>query len=212
MVRKAEKPELTAIGGEAPTNGAGPTIELSHPYVAQAKLVGVADILFHRWNVEGVEAKAVAAKGSKAKKTDDVESYVYRDADGFICVPGEYVRGSIVNAAKYKQDPRSPRKSAMDLYKAGVLSLTQLASVGKKQWDYLDKRRVSVQRAGVTRVRPAILAGWEITVQFLVNTPEYIRPADLHETLNLAGKLIGLADFRPTYGRFLVGSFAVMPE
>ena len=44
--------------------------------------------------------KAKAAKGSAAKKSDNVESYVWRDGEGNICLPGEYLRGAIVAAAK----------------------------------------------------------------------------------------------------------------
>lgn len=211
-----KKSETTAIGGEAPSNGAAQAIELQAPYVVNVRLCGVADILFHRWNVESVEEKSKAAKGSKAKKTDDVESYVWRDADNQICIPGEYVRQSIIHAAKFRQDPRSPRKSAMDLYKAAVLSLTALAPIhaaadkqATKTWDYLDKRRVTVQRSGVTRVRPAMLSGWEASFQLIVNLPEYIRPDDLHDVLASAGKLIGLGDFRPTYGRFAITLFDI---
>lgn len=199
--------KATAIGGESPTNGAASTIDMSLPYIAHVTLEGVADLLFHRWNVEGVEAKASAAKGSKAKKTDDVESYVYRDEAGELCLPGEYVRQSILHAAKFRQDPRSPRKSAMDLFKASVVSLTPLASLGVTDWDYLDKRRVQVQRNGITRVRPAMLKGWKAKFQLMVNLPEYVPQDVLHDVLVNAGKLIGVGDFRPTYGRFQVVSF-----
>lgn len=191
------------------TNGALETLQFSQPYTVDVTLQGTADLLFHRWNCEAVEAKGNAAKGSKAKKTDDVESYVYRDDDGQLCLPGEYVRQAIIHAAKFKQDPRSPRKSAMDLYKAGIVSLTILAPLGKEKWDYEHKCRVTIQRNGITRVRPAIKAGWEATVQIMVLLPEYIRPVDLHDTLAQGGRLVGLADFRPTYGRYMVKSFDV---
>ena len=151
---------VTAIGGESPTNGAAAVIENGQPYTVEVEITGVSDLLFHRWNVEAVEAKAQAAKNSKSKKTDNVESYVYRNEQGEICLPGEYVRQAIIHAAKFRQDPRSARKSAMDLYKAGVVSNTDLASLGITTWDYEDRRRVQVQRAGITRVRPAVKAGW----------------------------------------------------
>lgn len=200
--------QATAIGPEA-RDSARSTIELCQPYIVDVKIVGSADILFHRWNVEGIEEKAKAAKGSKAKKTDDISTYVYRDDNNMICLPGEYLRQAIIHAAKFKQDPRSPRKSAMDLYKAGVVTLTPLASLGKDNWDYEDRRRVVIQRNGVTRVRPAFKAGWECTIRLMVLTPEYIRPDDLLDTLNTAGRLVGVADARPTYGRFQVTSFDV---
>ena len=209
MANRLKTAEINAIGVEVPTNGAAEAIEFSMPYIAQIRLQGVADMLFHRYDVDSVAAQSKAAKGSKAKKTDNVESFVYRNDQGFLCIPGEMVRQSIITAAKFRQDPRSPRKSAMDLYKAGVVSLTPLSSLGKKDWDYLDKRRVVVQRGAVSRSRPAVKAGWEADFQLSVLLPEYIPASDLHDVLVNAGRLIGIADFRPTYGRFSVIRFDV---
>lgn len=215
---------------KAATNGEALGAELSNdgelailttaPYVASVTIEGTAPILFHRWSCEDVAAKADAPKNSKAKKTDNVESYVYRCDDGSIGIPGIYLKGSICDprngAAKYRPDPRSPRKSALDLYKAGVVPLTICAPIlvrdngtPAKSWDYLDKQRVTVQRSGVTRVRPAFLPGWRATFELQVLTPEYISAADLLAVLTEAGRLVGLADFRPTYGRFQVVKFEV---
>lgn len=196
------------IGGNSPTNDAAVDIEAAAPLMVTFTIEGTSAFLFHRWSNEAVAAKAVAAKNSTAKKTDNVESYVYRNADGELCIPGEYVRMSVVMAAKYRQDPRSSRKSAFDLFKAGIISLTELASLGVSDWDYLDARRVMVQRSGVTRQRPAMNTGWRAEFQFLINTPEYISPSLLHAVLNDAGRLVGVGDFRPTFGRFLVKSYA----
>ncbi len=189
------------------TNGAKESIDLTLPYTAHIRIKGTADLLFHRWNAEAVDEKAKAAKNSAAKKTDNVESYIYRNEKNEICVPGEYVRGAIILAAKFKQDPRSPRKSAMDLFKAGVVATTPLASLGTKEWDYEDRRRVVVQRSGINRVRPAFRAGWEVKMDFLVTLPEYIDCDLLQDVLVLAGKIGGIGDFRPTYGRFSVTQF-----
>jgi len=203
--------KATAIGPDV-TNGAALVVSHSMPYMVRARLIGTADLLFHRWNCEAVEAKAKAAKGSAAKKSDNVESYVYRNDAEELCVPGEYVRQAVIHAAKYRQDPRSPRKSAMDLFKAGVVVLTPLASLGVTEWDYEHRARVQVQRNAVTRVRPAMKSGWAIDVDIMVNLPEYVAPEALQETLVNAGRLIGLADFRPTYGRFAVTSFEALVD
>lgn len=192
-----------------PTNGAKQTIALETPYVATVKVRGVADMLFHRWNAEAVDEKAKAKKGSEAKKSDNVESYVYRDDNGVLCVPGEYMRGAILLAAKFRQDPRSPRKSAQDLFKAGVVSLTPLASLGTTKWDYEDRRRVVVQRAGINRTRPAMKSGWECEFRLMVTVPEYIDRDLLQEVISMAGRLGGLGDFRPTYGRFNIIGYSV---
>jgi len=190
-------------------NGGEKAIAAEEPYIVALAIEGSAPLLFHRWDNEAIEEKAKARKNSKAKKEDNIESYVYRNETGEICVPGEYLRQAIIHAAKFRQDPRSPRKSAMDLFKAGVASLTELASLGSAEWDYLDKRRVTVQRSGITRVRPAMTKGWKAEFEFQVLLPEYIDTALFHDVLTQAGRLIGIGDFRPTYGRFMVTDFKV---
>lgn len=191
------------------TNDAKGAVEAGMPYIVSATIVGTSAMLFHRWSCDAVEAKAKAGKNSKAKKMDDVNSYVYRNEEGDLCLPGEYLRQAVIHAARFRQDPRSPRKSAMDLYKAGVVSLTDLASLGAKDWDFLDRRRVCVQRNGITRERPAMRAGWRANIEFQVLTPEYIEPDSLADVLANAGRLIGVGDFRPTFGRFRVESFRI---
>ena len=207
MAKKNGNSKLATL--EPVSNGAEPAIQFSEPYVANVTIEGTAPLLFHAWNNEAVEEKAKASKNSEAKKTDNTESYVYRNDDGEICLPGEYLRGAIIGAAKFRQDPRSPRKSAMDLYKAGIISLTNLASLGSKEWDYLDARRVTIQRNSITRHRPAFKVGWQAFFQLQVQTPEYISPHDLHDVLNNAGRLIGVGDFRPSFGRFQVTHFEI---
>lgn len=201
---------LTEI--EPVSNGAESSIEMQKPYRVIVELVGTCPMLFHRWNNESVEAKAKAKKGSVEKKTDDTESFIWRDDKGFVCVPGEYVRQSVIHAAKYEQDPRSPRKSMMDLMKAALVSLTELASLGAKEPDYYDKRRVVIQRSAVTRSRPAMREGWRARFMLQVNLPEYCPPQKLNYLLQQAGRIIGLADFRPSFGRFNVVKFETLDD
>lgn len=199
--------KVAAIRKSEVSNGGAEAIAASEPYSVAVRLEGAADFLFHRWNADEVDVKSKAAKNSTAKKTDNIESYVYRNDGGELCIPGEYLRQAIIHAAKFRQDPRSPRKSAMDLFKAGVVSMTALASLGKVKWDYEDRRRVVIQRNGVNRTRPAMKAGWTADFDLMVLLPEYITRDDLHQTISNAGRLIGLGDFRPTYGRFNIVKF-----
>lgn len=213
---KAKKPRkkkgiisniLSALGGESPTNGGKQTINYSQPYTVTATIRGVSDFLFNKYDCDAVALKATAAKGSKAKKTTDPETQVYRNDQGELCVPGEYFRQSIIHASKFKQDPRSPRKSAMDMFKAGIVALSDLCSLGIKEWHYMDRRRAIVGGSAIPRERPAIKKGWEVEVQLMVNLPEYIDRDLLLAVLSDAGRLIGVGDFRPTFGRFAVVKF-----
>lgn len=100
------KSNVVALATEQTTNAGEDMLNLSIPYIVGVTVEGVAPLLFHRWNVEAVETKSKAAKGSAAKKSDDTESYLYRNGDGEISLPGEYLRQSIIMAAKFQQDPR----------------------------------------------------------------------------------------------------------
>lgn len=205
MDATVELPKLAAQEDQL-TNGAKAAIEAGLPYRLSVGIVGTAPLLMHAWNIQSVAEKAVAAKGSKAKKTDDVESYAYRDEDGYLGVPGQNFAACIQMAGKFMQDPRSPRKSAFDLCKAGVVPLSTVAAFEPRTqaWDFEHAARVTVQRAGVTRIRPAMREGWRLGFDLLITTPEYLPPATMALLIGNAGRLIGLCDFRPTYGRFAV--------
>jgi len=202
---KARKEVINNVSNDA-------AVDIATPYIANVEIVGTTGFLFHRWSCDAVEEKMNSLKNSKAKKTDNIESYVYRTEKGELAIPGEYLRQALIHAAKFRQDPRSPRKSAMDLFKAGVVSLTELAPLGVKDWDMLDRRRVVIHGSAITRERPAMRKGWKIRVQIQVLLPEYITPDLLSDVLTSAGKLIGIGDFRPTFGRFRVTKFEVVPD
>lgn len=208
----AKKSAKEFIQGIELLNGVENPVQTEKPYIVQIEIIGSCPIIFHKWSCEDVASKAAAKKGSKEKKTDNVESFIYRDEDGHICLPGEYLRMAMVYAAKFKQDPRSPRKSAFDLFKAGIVPLTELAKIngGTKQWDFIDQRRVVIQRNAITRMRPAFLKGWSAEIEIQVLVPEYIDKHLFMEVLEMAGRLIGLADFRPTYGRFQVSKCKIL--
>jgi hypothetical protein len=97
----------------------------------------------------------------------------------------------------------------MDLMKAAVVVLEEHCSLGIKDWSYVDRRRVQIQRNAITRARPAIESGWKCDVLLQVLLPEYVNPELLNEIVQSAGRLVGVGDFRPTFGRFLVDSFKV---
>lgn len=193
------------------SNGAVRLIESLRPYVATVEIVGVAPLLFRAWNIESIEEKAVAAKGSKAKKSDDIEASLYRDGDGYLCVPCMNFVAALRMAARYVQDPRSPRKSAHDLVEAGICAIESLARLEPwtKDYDFLHRSRVTVQRSGITRTRPAMNTGWKVQFTILVSSPEYLSPTVVSGLINQAGRLEGICDFRPTYGRFTMTGFTV---
>lgn len=170
------------------------------------KIKGVDPILFHAYDVEAVEAKSRATKNSKEKKTDNIQSYVYRGKNNDIVLPGLNFKACLCESAKSFQDPRSKRKSLKDLVRAGI-KCREDASFGTDSWDYIDKRGAVVQMSRITRQRPALNAGWELELHIEVLLPEYIEEDLLHRLIHNAGRCVGLCDFRPDFGLFRITSF-----
>jgi hypothetical protein len=185
-------------------------VQTSSQVIVSVTIEGVSKMLFHRYDCEAVETKGKAGKGTKEKKTDNIESYVYRNDDGQLCVPAENLHSTLAVSAKSFQDPRSPRKSARDLVNAGILVLPDLMILKRPDgrpydtWDFLDRRRVTVQQSAVSRTRPGVEAGWRIEADITILVPGLIPVPLLRTVLNNAGAVVGLCDFRPRFGRFQV--------
>lgn len=189
---------------------------LKRPYSAKVRIQGTQDILFHRWNDEEVQAKAAAKKGSEEKKRDNPEAYVYRNEEGYICVPGRYLVRAVVEAGRNFQDPRSTRKMAKDLVQAAVMADEMLSPIllngePTKEWEYDDRQRVCIMRSAITRTRPAFRKGWEVDFTLISLVPDMVTPDFLRKLVDYAGLLGGIGDFRPTYGRFRVTHWEIVP-
>ena len=191
-------------------------LSIKVPFCAKVRLQGTQDILFHRWNDEDVQAKAEAKKGSEEKKRDNPEAYIYRDDDGFICIPGRYIVRSVVEAGRNFQDPRSKKKSAKDLAQAVIMANEVLSPIlvngePAQKWEYDDRQRVCIMRNAITRTRPAFKKGWQVDFSLISLEPTLITPDFLRKLVDNAGMFIGLGDFRPTYGRFKVVHWEIAP-
>lgn len=184
--------------------GVVPMIEGNAYYTLAIK--GDDPILFHKYDTEAVKAKADLKKGDDGKKKDNIESYVYRGEKNDIVLPGLNFKACLCEAAKSFKDPRSPRKSAKDLFRAGI-KCRHDASFGTKSWDFIDKRGAVVQMNRITRERPALNAGWTLEIPIEVLLPEYINEKLLNDVIVHAGRCVGLLDFRPDFGLFRVTSF-----
>lgn len=192
--------------------------EFDDDFIVRVEIVGNAPILFHKWDCDDVQEKADAVKGGERKKTDNLEAYCYRRKDKLLGVPGINFKRCIAAAAKKFKDPSSPRKSAMELFEAGILVLpvadtedghSDIAAFEPKtkEWQFVDRRRAVIQGNGITRCRPGLSAGWKLAFDITVLAPEYIDEAFLQQVVQRAGKLTGLCDGRPEFGRFRLTKF-----
>lgn len=199
----------TDLGGEA---ARAARFDPEKPYSVEVEIEGVAPLLMHRYDFGDVNTKAEAGKGSATKKTDNLESYLYRDPEtNEIGIPAVAMKACLAEAAKSFQDPRSKRKSARDLVKASIFVSPEVAPLGKATWDYEDKQRAVVNMSCICRVRPAFKKGWRARFQINVVQPALVSKDFLEALVKNAGSFLGLLDQRPDYGRFTIRAFEVKP-
>jgi len=172
-------------------------------------------ILFHAFDVSDYRRKEQAKKGSQEKKTDNVESYVYRDPEtGAIAMPALNMKAAICNAAKKFKDPASTRASAKDLIRGGIVVdpfLSPFLRDGKPimEWDTIDERGVGVNQSKVIRSRPMLTNGWQLKYNITVTDSEYINTDLIYEVIARACNFSALGDYRPDFGRFVIEEFKV---
>lgn len=166
---------------------------IAYPYTAMVRIRGTTDLLLNRWRAE------------RNNESGDYEACVYRTKTGELGIPGSYLRGAILEAAGF-YGPLA------DVFRSGIACLPDVASLRKRTWDYLDRRRVRVKGRSITRTRPAMKAGWEAEFEVLVTDPVHIVPPLLQAVIEKAGMIAGVGDFRPVFGRFEVVKFEVVGE
>lgn len=189
-------------------------------YTVDVKVRGVAPLLQHRYPMPDF---ATMGKGSR-KQTGSVDyseewrQYMYVNSSGGIFQPATHFESSMIAAAVNFKIQGKRGKTFKDLFKAcifvspdeilfGIQQPEQLDTDADKEL-YLDLRPVVVNRARVVRVRPAFKAGWEL--EFTIECiDDGINSDTLQDVLTLAGKSVGVGDYRPRFGRFSVSKFEV---
>lgn len=180
------------------------------------RIVGVAPLIHHSGalaNPLSPQAKELRRISKKRAKTDADLEYMARVewtgglwlTDGVPCIPGEAVEAAFVTAAK---------KS-----KRGVLARAGMISPGnwpliydgppdlEALWNDENYRLtvgVRVGQARVMRTRP-IFRRWaaDVTFEYL---DDQLDESDIVEIFTVAGRIVGIGDWRPRFGRFEIES------
>jgi hypothetical protein len=137
-------------------------------------------------------------------REEQAEMAAYRLEDGTLVQPSEHILQAMVKAAGEFQIRGRGKKSYRDIVAGNIL--IEPAYIPHKSNDYLiDCRPVRVQRARIMRARPHI-PEWELSFQ--INLIDDVIPLEvLNSILVKAGNTVGIGDYRPRYGRFIVTKF-----
>ena len=166
----------------------------------------ISPLLQHRYMDEPVDLPPKRVSG-KRDFSGESEMALYRGFDGLIYQPSNHLeRAMMKSAAKFQIGGRG-KKTYKDLFQCAVI-VSPDAIIHKIQDFVVDRRPVIIQRARVMRERPRF-DRWELDFQIEI-LDDQVKPEVVNEVLVDCGKYVGIGDYRPKFGRFMVTKFQVV--
>ena len=189
-------------------------------YAVNTTIKGTAPLMQHRFPMPDLSQMSKGGtKHTGAKDySEEWRDYLYV-SKGMIFQPSSHIEGAMVKAATAFRITGKRGKSYKDLFQANVLvdpieiphniAVPDILDTDADKPLYIDMRPVIVMRARVVRLRPCFKAGWELS--FTIDVIDDELPFEiLADVLTLAGKTVGIGDYRPKFGRFMVTKFELV--
>ena len=185
-------------------------------------ITGVSPLMMHNSqtaNPLNQFAKALKEISGKRKKTDadyeamsDIEfsAGMYVDANDRPVLPGEVIEGMFINAAKKIRLGVQAKAGMMSdgnwvlKYSATGAAVPKTASGLKEDMRFRDVRGVGVSGSRIMRTRP-IFRDWSLEFRIQYND-ELLTKDQIKQILAIGGEQVGMCDYRPKFGRFVVNS------
>lgn len=175
----------------------------------KVRIEGTRPLLMHSPNSLGKKS----GRGERIPEPEDeAERALYKDEKGHVVVPALNILATMKASSKEYKVPGKGKKTFMNYIFAGLqVNPTNIPLRGVNgedpEWE-IDIRPVVVQKARIMRARPKFN---EWALEFEVEILDaIIRPENIREFLESAGKYTGIGDFRPLFGLFEVTKYEKM--
>lgn len=177
---------------------------------------GVCPLLMH--NVQLVDplnkwSKKIKEISSKRKKTEEdlqlLKKYEWfgglylNDDEKRVIMPSRCIEAALIEGAKKKRKGKDFKSSVFCLEDS--LLKYKGPKEPEKLWEdgnFILTRPVNINRNKIMRTRP-MFNKWSLECE-IAFFPEVVDEVSVDNAMNTAGKLIGLGDWRPRFGRFEV--------
>lgn len=180
------------------------------------RITGTSPLMMHSDRLANhllPETKAHKELTGKRKKTDDdhlaiarsefIAGAYFDEKLGFY-VPGQNFDATFWSGAKLQKMGVHWKRGAMVMTDKVKLEFDG-PNTPARLWEdarFVDCRGVKVGQAKIMRYRPIFL-DWAVTLEVVVN-PDVLDVAEAKKAISDAGKLIGVCEYRPRFGRFEV--------
>lgn len=184
----------------------------------QMEIEGIAPLLMHSARLADPmddATKALAAVTGKRKKTDEDHIEVARlEHLGSLYVSqefGPFIPGQNLEAALFRGAARTKQGTALKSALLIPMNVNALIYRGPRDakglWEdktYVHRSSVKVGTSRVIRTRP-VFPTWSVGFEGELDL-EVVDKASLATIADTTGRLVGLGDWRPRFGRFTVSS------
>lgn len=187
-------------------------------YSVKVSVTGVSPLMQHRFPLPDLEAlsKGGSLKSGEPDYSQEWRKAMYVDSNGCLYQPAAHFEGAMIKAAASYKIKGARGKTYKDLFRSSVIvspdeipfnmPAPQELDGDPDKVMYLDVRPVVIQRARIARIRPTFKAGWHLEFEIMVSDGQIPKNV-LYEVLSLAGKTVGVGDYRPRFGRFQIAHF-----
>jgi hypothetical protein len=184
----------------------------------QMQIEGIAPLLMHSARLADPmddATKALAAVTGKRKKTDDDHIEVARlEHLGSLYISqefGPFIPGQNIEAALFRGAARTKQGTALKSALLVPQNVNPLIYRGPRDaqglWEdkaFVHRSSVKVGTSRVIRTRP-VFSSWQIAFEGDLDT-EVVDKGSFEQIADTTGRLVGLGDWRPRFGRFTVSS------
>lgn len=179
------------------------------------RLTGISPLLMHNDRLADPLdefAREMKKITSKKKKTDEdhealarlefLGGLYYRDG---VYMPLRCIEATIRDAAKMTKRGKDVQRAitaiGIDEERARFIYAGPKDAEALFNQKFYDRRTVRVQMARNMRTRPKFNTGWQVEFD-LAYDEEIFNEDTVIDVVDTAGRLVGLCDYRPRYGRF----------
>ena len=181
-------------------------------YQVDATIEGIAKYLYGKWTKEAKKSLQEGTGGGR-KSTSDREQEALEKAcrnNNGLYLPAQDMEACLVQGVKMAK-LKEGRSSAAPYVEATVYVKEREIEFGKQEPDFLHEalgKRPPKRGGACIILRPGLNEGWRLSFTLIV-TDDRRAPDLLRRGLEDAGLLVGLGEWRPKYGRFILTKWEV---
>jgi hypothetical protein len=175
----------------------------------EVKIEGTTPMLMNRPNQEEISDKSKTAKRETNTNEEKAAEKLYTDSEGRVYIPSTWIRGSLVEAGKQKKmGGKGNSKSNYSKPIGAGVSVEPFELILKPaKWDTFSILAVNPTTKGRNLLSRPRFKEWGVSFD-IVFDEEQIEPAVLKEVIDIAGRIVGVGDWRPAkkgpFGKFQV--------